>query len=209
MLTGWQSPTVEDYKSDGPKTLARYEDALENGADLPTSAQRLRNQVAALTGWATPRTEDSESTGAHRGAADTLHSQSQLAGWPTPMVGSPAKYDETGKKVYNEAGNNDSSRKTMEILTGWPTPNAMEGGATSRSGDRKDELLIGGLVRGITTPSSTAETRNPAASALNAAMSRWLQGYPLSWDQSSPGFAEWRRMQDAIASGGCEDTGTR
>lgn len=36
------------------------------------------------------------------------------------------------------------------MLTGWPTPNAMAGGSTSRSGDRKDELLTGGLVQGLT-----------------------------------------------------------
>jgi hypothetical protein len=36
------------------------------------------------------------------------------------------------------------------LLTGWPTPNAMAGGSTSRSGDRKDELLTGGLVQGLT-----------------------------------------------------------
>ncbi|MFZ5831259.1 MAG: hypothetical protein ACOY3P_14300, partial [Planctomycetota bacterium] len=128
-------------------------------------------------------------------------------------------------------------------LTGWPTPNAMEGGATSRSGERKGELLIGGLVQGLTgwatparrdsrypnatsyqdrsnstkgeqlnnqvvhgliTQSSTAATARPAALVLNPAMSRWLQAFPAAWDQSSPGWQEWRRLQDAIASGGCE-----
>jgi hypothetical protein len=32
-------------------------------------------------------------------------------------------------------------------LSGWPTPNAMEGGQTSRSGERKDELLMGGVAK--------------------------------------------------------------
>jgi len=44
-------------------------------------------------------------------------------------------------------------------LMGWPTPNAMEGGATSRSGERKDELLIGGLIRGWHTPKGTDGTK--------------------------------------------------
>src|SRR5690349_13406088 len=35
--------------------------------------------AARLAAWPTPRAEDSESTGAHRGTADTLHSQTQLA----------------------------------------------------------------------------------------------------------------------------------
>jgi hypothetical protein len=41
------------------------------------------------------------------------------AGWPTPMAGTPAQ------KGYNEAGNNDSSRKTV-ALAGWRTPDASE-----------------------------------------------------------------------------------
>ena len=37
------------------------------------------------------------------------------SGWPTPMAGTPAQ------NGNNEAGNNDSSRKTV-ALSGWPTP---------------------------------------------------------------------------------------
>lgn len=40
----------------------------------------------------------------------------QMAGWPTPMAGSP------GTDTYNPAGNTDSSRKTVALLSGWPTP---------------------------------------------------------------------------------------
>lgn len=35
-----------------------------------------------------------------------------MGSWPTPMAGTPAQ------KGYNEAGNNDSSRKTVELVTG-------------------------------------------------------------------------------------------
>lgn len=35
---------------------------------------------------------------------------------------------------------------------GWPTPETAKGGQTSRSGKRKKELLIGGIVRGFATP---------------------------------------------------------
>lgn len=33
------------------------------------------------------------------------------------------------------------------MLTGWQTPTAMEGGQTSRGGDRKSELLLGGEAK--------------------------------------------------------------
>jgi hypothetical protein len=41
---------------------------------------------------------------------------SHEAPWPSSMAGTPAQ------KGYNEAGNNDSSRRTVELVAGWPTP---------------------------------------------------------------------------------------
>src|SRR5690606_5998448 len=49
---------------------------------------------------------------------DQLPRQAYLAGWPTPMAGTPAQ------NGNNAAGNNDSSRKTVAVLSGWPTPTA-------------------------------------------------------------------------------------
>lgn len=72
-----------------------------------------------------------------------------LSVWPTPMAGAK------GTENYNEAGNTDSGRKTVELVA-WPTPNAMGGGQTSRGGDRKDEKLIGGLVQMVPWPTPTA-----------------------------------------------------
>jgi hypothetical protein len=151
------------------------------------------------------------------------------------------------------------------ITAPWPTPNAMAGGSTSRSGDRKDELLISGLIQpwntpratdgskggpnqtggalpadaamsgwatpaardyrsevasneynqersqqtrgkplsfevlGATSPSSPAETTNPAASVLNPAMSRWLMGFRSTHDTLSPGWSSWVLMQKLLS----------
>ena len=68
-------------------------------------------------GWPTPTSRD------HKDGSECLNvpinallgRSAWLAGWPTPMSGTPAQ------NGNNEAGNNDSSRKTME-LAGWPTP---------------------------------------------------------------------------------------
>jgi hypothetical protein len=50
----WLTPSTEDHKSDGPKALAHYQRNAEDGTPIPTSYQRLRNQVAAKT-WPTPK----------------------------------------------------------------------------------------------------------------------------------------------------------
>lgn len=70
-------------------------------------------------------------------------------------------------------GHTASARRTSASdCTGWPTPNAMEGGSTSRSGDRKGELLIGGLVQGIQL------TQCPEGSDVKTSRAVTLTAYP-------------------------------
>ncbi|HVS73125.1 MAG TPA: hypothetical protein VHQ47_17855 [Phycisphaerae bacterium] len=119
-----------------------------------------------------------------------LQSTAQLSAWPTPMVGTPG------------AGNNDSSRKMMEALTPWPTPNAMEGGATSRGGDRKSELLMGGLVKGWNTPRATDGDKGSAGQTggslpADAALAAWST--PTRQDAANhAGPSQWMRKSWAL-----------
>ena len=108
--TGWPTPDAQ---------------AFNVGADLAKHMERLA------------RLKETHDNG--NGSGLTLGAAANLAGWPTPMAGSP------GTENYNPGGNTDSSRKTVELV-GWPTPNVMAGGQTSRSGDRRNEPLMGGLV---------------------------------------------------------------
>lgn len=92
---------------------------------------RLRASVRRISetdcsGWPTVTAAD-----ANRGAKDArpwdtgrpLNQIAALAGWPTPMAGTPAQ------NGNNAAGNNDSSRKTVEVVnwSGWATPKACDG----------------------------------------------------------------------------------
>lgn len=104
-----------------------------------------------------------------------------FSSWPTPMAGTPAQ------RGYNEAGNNDSSRKTV-ALAGWPVPiaNDARGSDYAYNQGRHDSrtLKLGGVaklaVSGETPIGSTALTKN--IGQLNPAHSRWLMGYRPVWD---------------------------
>ncbi len=85
-------------------------------------------RVASLCGWPTTSTMDSGNTGTawetrrervkatypvgHNGFGLILPMAAQLAGWPTPMAGSP------GTDSYSQAGNTDSSRRTVALAGG-------------------------------------------------------------------------------------------
>lgn len=73
-----------------------------------------------------------------RDGGDNL--QTAVATWPTPMAGTPAQ------NGNNYAGNNDFSRKVMEIVQQWETPSVAvtAGSRLSRGGDRSSELLLTG-----------------------------------------------------------------
>jgi hypothetical protein len=113
------------------------------------------------------------------------------------MAGTPAQ------KGYNEAGNTDSSRKTVELCAPWATP-------TTR--DHKDgastleNTPINGLLgRQVSLASSgVISTGSPALTEkrgqLNPAHSRWLMGYPAAWDACAPtGMRSSRKSRQSLS----------
>jgi hypothetical protein len=113
-LSGWISPNARDWKS---------ETGSENNSYDKTP--NLSRQV--LVGWATPNVpnggrsishaEMKGATAYHNGQKVQigLEAQARMAGWPTPMAGCPAT------ETYNAAGNNDFSRKVVEVTPSGPT----------------------------------------------------------------------------------------
>ena len=83
-----------------------------------------------VSAWPTPRSQEPGKTS--DGYGECLKGAAELASWPTPMAGTPAQ------NGNNEAGNNDYSRKVVELVAPWPTPRTPTGGA--ESAERKQEL---------------------------------------------------------------------
>lgn len=104
------------------------------GRVIPEITARARKPGDTPAPWPTPRAEDSESTGSHRGAADTLTSASRLTGWPTP-VSQPAggtPDDFLRRKTESVARGNSMGICLTDLamvaqLTGYPTPNWHDG----------------------------------------------------------------------------------
>jgi hypothetical protein len=192
LLAGWSTPNTGQSPNGHGIRGGQTGNGHQSGADLTAQVQ--------LASWATPAERDhrfanakpySERGGGSKG--EQLNNQVvHLAGWPTPMAGTPAQ------NGNNEAGNTDSGRKTVE-LAGWPTPTTPSGGqkwpeGTTPTGVRPDGTKatvnlenvakLAGPARltasGDLLTGSSAQMES--GGQLRPGHSRWLMALPPVWD---------------------------
>jgi len=193
------------------------------------SASAHRIKEADYTGWPTPQACEGPNMSTTRengrqAARITPQTVVGLVGWPTP-----AACETTGAETVESKrarGSGGINLQQAATLTPWVSPTATDGGrgslparatdtgiplsqqvaltpwGTPASRDWKDghqaDVQTNSLL-GRQAWLSTASTENRGV--LDAAFSRWLMGFPESWDEASPNFQDWQSVQELIALG--------
>lgn len=149
--------------------------------ELPTWEPRTVDREFSF--WPTSRAEDSESTGAHRGAADTL--TSATAAWQTPAVDSfrsrgGERKDEMGldqqarfwntPRTITGAGESGERKKQLGLMESgggdlqaqtenWPTPTGATGGRVKQFA--QGGMPLDGFTRNWPSPAASRDHRDP------------------------------------------------
>ena len=124
---------------------------------------RYTNAVLGLTPWNAPRATDGTNGGPNQtGGALPADVALTVLPWAGP------------------------SARDHKDTPGMATTGTNPDGSTRH---RMDQLPR--QVHGLISASSAASTEPIGALVLNAAMSRWLMGFPATWDRCSPNWSEW------------------
>jgi hypothetical protein len=140
-----------------------------------------------------------------------LSAVANMASWPTPMAGTPAQ------KGYNEAGNTDSSRKTVELCS-WPPPKASGRDESLENWNRRKETeyekypgkglgsgsleIIAQMAKNASATgrrpdgSKATVSLNQVATLAHGAISNGSNAQTEKRGQLSPAFSLWLMLEN-------------
>ncbi len=200
MLAGWATPQASDMV-EGARTA------------LDSPQKCLGRDVKLLSGWPTTTAGDAANAAnatatrhnpnSSHHSGTTLTDAARMASWATPKA-----EDSESAGMRHSRGVADTLT-AQSSLAAWATPSARDHKDSSdpstwnctEDRDRMDQLprqVFGAMPNG-----SPAGTGKPGQ--LNPALSRWLQGHPIAWDECSP---EWSSWLAATGSADCAATVT-
>ncbi len=170
-IIGWPTASARDWKdSPGMATTGINPDGSER------TRLDMLPRVAHLAGWPTSQARDGDGRGGMEertgGQRRNLDDYVTLAGWATPVateLGNTLENYQAMKANMKSGPRTAITHPSIQAqLCGWPTPNTMTGGQTSRSGDRIGEPLIAGCADLCGWPTPTVSEATAGARPADA-----------------------------------------
>jgi hypothetical protein len=153
----WNTPSTEDYKTDGPMVLGRYQEGEARTTDM-----RLRNQAMTWPTASASVANDGETQEAwERRKQKNLEKYLNGNGMGTPLTIAATTWPTAVTNDAEKRGdfNTERSPGLAAAARTWPTPNVPNGGRTTstsnyREDGSKQQMDLGAVAEHWQTPGS-------------------------------------------------------